>query len=71
MSDIDVLLQENRKFPPDPAFAVAARISTAKIYTDADRDYEKFWADEARKLEWIKPFSTSWDCKAVRRLLCP
>jgi acetyl-CoA synthetase len=57
MSDIDVLLQENRKFEPDPAFALTAQVSSREIYETAERDYEKFWADEARKLEWIKP----WD----------
>src|SRR5687768_3436917 len=56
MSDIDVLLQENRKFEPDPAFALTAHISSREAYKAAERDYEKFWADEARKLEWIKPF---------------
>ena len=57
MSDIDVLLQENRKFEPDPAFAITAHVSSRELYKAAERDYEKFWADEARKLEWIKP----WD----------
>src|SRR5688572_23693632 len=57
MSDIDVLLQENRKFEPDPAFALTAQVSSRDVYRTAERDYEKFWADEARKLEWIKP----WD----------
>src|SRR5687768_2225185 len=40
MSDIDVLLQENRKFKPDPAFAVASKVSSPKIYETANRDYE-------------------------------
>jgi len=57
MSDIDVLLQENRKFEPDAAFAITANVSSRKVYDTADRDYEKFWADQARELEWIKP----WD----------
>jgi acetyl-CoA synthetase len=63
MSDIDVLLQENRKFEPDPAFALTAQVSSREIYRTAERDYEKFWADEARKLEWIKPFDRvlDWD----------
>jgi acetyl-CoA synthetase len=56
MSDIDVLLQENRKFEPDPAFALSAQVSSRDVYKTAERDYEKFWANEARKLEWIRPF---------------
>lgn len=57
MTDIDVLLQENRKFPPPPAFTKSANVSTAKIYEEAARDPEKFWAGEARQLEWIKPWT--------------
>jgi acetyl-CoA synthetase len=57
MSDIDVLLQENRKFEPDSEFRVAANVSSPKIYDDATRDQEKFWAEQARELEWIK----AWD----------
>jgi acetyl-CoA synthetase len=57
MSDIDVLLQENRKFDPDPAFRLAANVSSPKIYDDAAREEEKFWADQARELEWIKPWN--------------
>ena len=61
MSDIDVLLQENRKFEPDPAFAITANVSSRKVYESADRDYEKFWADQARELEWIRPWDTVLD----------
>jgi acetyl-CoA synthetase len=57
MTDIDVLLQENRKFPPSPEFTRSANVSTAKIYEEAARDPEKFWAGEASELEWIKPWS--------------
>ena len=57
MSDIDVLLQENRKFEPDPAFKLSAVVSTADIYEKAARDPEKFWADQARQLEWIRPWT--------------
>jgi len=57
MTDIDVLLQELRKFPPPPAFRSAANINSPEIYARAARDYEGFWAECARALEWSKPFS--------------
>ena len=57
MTDIDVLLQENRKFEPPPEFARTANVSSSAIYEEAARDPEKFWADQARELDWIKPWS--------------
>ncbi|MEO8575379.1 MAG: acetate--CoA ligase, partial [Gemmatimonadales bacterium] len=57
MSDIDVLLHENRKFPPSEEFRAQATISSPDIYEEAARDPEAFWAARAGELEWIKP----WD----------
>ncbi|MBA3645480.1 MAG: acetate--CoA ligase [Gemmatimonadaceae bacterium] len=56
--DIDVLLSETRKFEPDPAFKHAAHVSSEDIYEKATADPEHFWADEARKLDWISPWKT-------------
>jgi acetyl-CoA synthetase len=56
MTDIDTLLQENRKFPPPDEFSRAALVSSPEIYTKAAANTEDFWADQARQLEWIKPF---------------
>ncbi|HET9424387.1 MAG TPA: acetate--CoA ligase, partial [Gemmatimonadaceae bacterium] len=56
MTDIDVLLQENRKFPPSPEFRDRANVTTRALWERANADYEKYWADEAAKLEWIKPW---------------
>ena len=56
MTDIDVLLQENRKFEPPPEFRLTANVSAPEIYDKANLDYEKFWAEQARELEWIKPW---------------
>ncbi|HUQ46979.1 MAG TPA: acetate--CoA ligase [Gemmatimonadaceae bacterium] len=57
MTDIDTLLHENRKFPPPDEFRRASRVSSPEIYATAEVDPEAFWADQARQLEWIKP----WD----------
>ncbi|HEU4588385.1 MAG TPA: acetate--CoA ligase [Gemmatimonadales bacterium] len=50
------LLSEQRQFPPPPAFAASAN-ATPELYERARRDREAFWADEARALDWITPWS--------------
>jgi acetyl-CoA synthetase len=57
MSDIDVLLQENRKFEPPDDFRRQAHVSSTELYDEADRDPERFWAQMAASLEWSRP----WD----------
>jgi acetyl-CoA synthetase len=57
MSDqIDTLLSEQRRFPPPPEFASAA-LGTRALYEAAARDREGFWAEQARTLDWMRP----WD----------
>jgi len=53
---LDTLLSEQRRFPPSPAFAAQAN-ATAALYEAGTRDREAFWAEQARALEWIRP----WD----------
>jgi acetyl-CoA synthetase len=57
MTDIDVLLQETRKFTPAAEFSRAANVPARDVYDRAARDPEAFWADMARELEWSKPFT--------------
>ena len=57
MTDIDVLLEEHRKFGPPNAFRSAANVASPEVYARAAKDYEGFWADCARELEWSKPFT--------------
>ena len=57
MTDIDVLLQETRKFAPAAAFSRAANVPTRDVYDRAARDPEAFWAEMARELEWSQPFT--------------
>lgn len=49
---MDTLLQENRVFDPPHSFK-NANVSNPSIYNQED---EPFWANEARKLDWFKPF---------------
>ncbi len=49
---MDTLLQETRVFDPPPSFK-NANVSNPSIYNQED---EPFWANEAHKLDWFKPF---------------
>jgi acetyl-CoA synthetase len=57
-SAIEALFEESRRFPPSADFAKQAN-AHAGLYEQAERDYLAFWAEWARTLEWIKPFSTT------------
>ena len=50
------LLSEQRRFPPPPDFAARAN-ATAAMHQAAARDREGYWAEQARALDWIRP----WD----------
>jgi acetyl-CoA synthetase len=54
---IETLLDEQRSFPPPPAFRATAHVRDETPYEHARRDREGYWADWARQLEWIRP----WD----------
>jgi acetyl-CoA synthetase len=56
MADIDVLLQETRKFLPSDEFRRRAHVTSREIYDAATADPERFWADRAKELEWIAPW---------------
>jgi acetyl-CoA synthetase len=58
MSEIDNLLQEDRRFPPSDAWTTSANITDPGVYERAARDPEAFWAGFARELEWIRPWDT-------------
>jgi acetyl-CoA synthetase len=64
MSEIDNLLQEDRRFPPSPAMQKSANISDPRVYERAARDPEAFWVEFARELEWIRPWDSVLHWKA-------
>jgi len=58
---LENLLQEDRSFPPDPAFTAQAN-GTADMYAAAEADHEGFWAEQARKyVTWSKDFTQVLD----------
>ena len=50
------LVTEQRRFPP-PADVVATAEATADWYGWAGRDRLGFWAEQARRLDWVTPFT--------------
>jgi acetyl-CoA synthetase len=61
--DLDVLLQEHRQFEPRAACRAAANVADRALYDSARADDEGYWADRARELEWMTPFTTVLDWK--------
>ncbi len=58
---IENLSREDRSFPPDPDFSAQAN-GTKDLYDAAAKDYEGFWAEQARRyLTWSKDFTTTLD----------
>ena len=60
-SQLDVLLETERTFPPSPEFAAEANASDPGVYERAAADPEAWWASWAEKLEWIEPFEQVLD----------
>ncbi len=60
-SNITSVLKETRVFPPSPAFAAGSRIKNRadyqRLWDQARDEPDKFWAEQARRLEWMR----SWD----------
>jgi acetyl-CoA synthetase len=55
--ELEVLLQEARRYPPPDAFREDALVSDRTPYEAAAADREAFWEERARELDWFRP----WD----------
>ena len=58
--EIENLLTETRRFAPSAEF-VSTAIATPDLYDKAQTDRLGFWADQANKLHWNKPFTQILD----------
>jgi acetyl-CoA synthetase len=60
---IDALLSEDRFFEPPAGFRERAVVRDPGVYEEANRDFEAFWAEQARELTWTRPWDTvmDWD----------
>ena len=56
MEEIDALLTESRTFRPTNEFAAAAHVNTRAPWLQGDADYEAYWAEQAHRLEWSRPW---------------
>ncbi|MFI5248589.1 MAG: acetate--CoA ligase [Gemmatimonadales bacterium] len=57
MNDIDVLLDERRRFPPADEFRQHAVVRDPSVYQRAAADPETYWASRARELDWFTPWN--------------
>ena len=60
---LDVLLTEDRRFPPPEHFADGSVISDREIYDRAAQDPLTFWESWAEKLDWFERWHTVLDWK--------
>src|SRR5947208_1094191 len=60
---IEGLLAEGRVFEPPEGFRAQAVVSDPSIYERAAADPEGFWAEQAGRLHWSKPWDRvmDWD----------
>ena len=57
---LENLLHENRHFPPPPEFVAQANASV-ELYADAESDRMAFWDEQAGRLKWDQPWTTTCD----------
>ena len=62
---IEVLLQENRTFPPSEEFVKQANFSDPAIYERAKADPEAFWAEQAKAITWFRPWDQVLDWESA------
>jgi acetyl-CoA synthetase len=55
---VDVLSSEKRLFKPSKEFQKQANVQDPKIYDKAKKKREKFWAEQAGRLDWFKKWKT-------------
>ena len=65
---IDDFYLEERRFPPSDEFRAQARYPDRSVYEQADADFEAFWAEQARALDWFAEWDRvlEWDLPFAR-----
>jgi len=65
---LEGLLQEGRTFPPPADFRKEALVTDARVYDDAERDWQGFWARQALALDWHEEWHTilEWNLPFAR-----
>jgi len=57
VNDIDVLMDERRRFRPAGEFCQRAVVRDPSVYQRAAADPEAYWAGRARELDWFTPWT--------------
>ncbi|KKI16889.1 MULTISPECIES: acetate--CoA ligase [unclassified Leucobacter] len=52
---------DTETYPPSAEFAAQASLNDSSVYWRAAEDPETYWAQEARKLQWSRPFTETLD----------
>jgi len=63
-AEFDDLLKEDRTYAPPADFRARAVVRDERLYADAERDPEGFWARFASELEWSRPWDKVLDWQA-------
>jgi acetyl-CoA synthetase len=65
---IENLFSEGRTFPPPDDFKANALVTDLSLHERAARDLEGFWAEQAERLRWMKPWDRvlEWDLPFAR-----
>jgi acetyl-CoA synthetase len=60
---IENLFSEARTFPPPDEFKADALVKDRSLHEQAEQDLEGFWAEQAERLRWTKPWDRvlEWD----------
>ncbi len=54
-------LLDVERFPPPADFRERALLSDSEVYEQADGDWQGWWAEQARELDWFEPWTTVLD----------
>jgi acetyl-CoA synthetase len=61
---IEAFYSEDRTFEPPPDFLEQALVKDRSLYEEAEKDWQRFWADQASSLvDWYDPWDTVLDWK--------
>ncbi|HJW87471.1 MAG TPA: acetate--CoA ligase [Candidatus Brocadiaceae bacterium] len=57
INTVDALLEEKRVFKPEKSFLSQANVKDARIYKDARKNPQKYWANWAKQLDWFQKWN--------------
>jgi acetyl-CoA synthetase len=65
---IETLLQEERRYPPTPAFQKESNWNDPSVYERARTDPDAFWGEMSRNIDWFKPWTKvlQWDLPVAK-----